>query len=249
MKKQHPGILAILPLLSFAECDAVTTIPVTNAGFEDTTGQTTFNEFTFGVPQGWAVYDPFDVHPSAGLFIGTLRPNGTEFFNSTAPEGNRVAILFNSSRRGEGEYGYSQELSVVAAAFRKNRLTVMVGNIASGTDEGGTFYNLDEFPGYRVELMAGGTVLSMDDNSLSIAEGEFATSTVTFTTGASHAQLGQNLGIRLISENILPPGSPAFMEVDFDDVGLTVDPVPEPQALILCALGLGALAWRRSRVG
>ena len=33
-------------------------VDVINPGFEDVSGQTEFNEFTFGVPAGWSLYDP-----------------------------------------------------------------------------------------------------------------------------------------------------------------------------------------------
>jgi hypothetical protein len=76
-----------------------------------------------------------------------------------------------------------------------------VGNIASGTglapfDVFG-FFDLDGFPGYRVELLAGDTVGAADDNLLfgSILEGEFRTSTVDVQIGATHVALGQPLGL------------------------------------------------------
>lgn len=219
---------------------------IDNPGFEDTTGQSTFNEFTFGTPAGWEVYDPFDIHPSSGLFIGTLMPNGTEFFDSTAPEGNRVAILYNSSRRGEGEYGVTQVLTNTLQADTLYTLTVEVGNIASGTDLNGTFYNLNGNPGYRVELLAGGTVIASDDNGLAIPEGEFGLSTVNFIADAAHTQLGQNLEIRLINENIQTFDPNAFLEIDYDDVILSAVPVPEPNSALL--LGMASIViLRRNR--
>ena len=246
MKKQYITILVGFFFLATNASRAVS-IVVTNPGFEDTSGQTVFNEFTFGVPAGWQIYDPADIHPSAGLFVGTLQPNGVDFFTTTAPEGDRVAILYNETRRGEGEYGFFQELTDTLTANSHYTLTVEVGNIASGFAQNGAFFNLDAFPGYRVEFLAGGTVISMDNNSLGIPEAEFATSTVTFTTGETHPLLGQALGIRLVSENTLPPGSPAdlALEVDFDDVALTVDSIPEPKSLMLFAVGFLSLIWRR----
>ncbi len=72
-------------------------------------------------------------------------PNGTEFFSNTAPEGDRVAILYNRLRRGDGEYGYTQVLTDSLQADTLYTLTVEVGNIASGTDINGTFYNQYNF--------------------------------------------------------------------------------------------------------
>ena len=85
----------------------------------------------------------------------TLLPNGVDFFNSIAPEGERVSILFNSQSEGEGQYGLEQTLAATLEANMTYTLSVEVGNIASGFATNGTFFNLDEFPGYRVDLMAG----------------------------------------------------------------------------------------------
>ena len=223
-------------------------IAIVNHSFEDTTGQNPYFEFTFGRPTGWTIYDPNDIHPSSGLAIGTLMPNGTDFFNSTAPDGDRVAILYNRTRRGDGEYGYEQTLVTTLQSETFYTLTVEVGNIASGADTNGSNYNLNGFPGYRVELLAGGTVISVDNNSLIIPEGEFALSTVSFTTGATHALLGQNLSIRLVSENVIDPiDTDAYLEVDFDDVQLSTAaaPVPEPSSTLLIGLGGLAMIFRR----
>lgn len=227
-------------------------VPIINHGFEDTTGQTVFNEFTFGEPTGWSNHDPNGIIPGPGIFPGTLEPNGVDFFNGPAPEGDRVAILFNSSREGDGEYGFEQTLATVLEPNTNYTLTVEVGNIASGVATNGTFFNLDEFPGYRVDLLAGGVVLAQDDNSLSIPEAEFATSTVSFSTAASHAQFGQPLGIRLVNLNVIPDGfdqaSSPDLEVDFDNVQLNVTAIPEPGGMVFLTLVVVILHLpRRSR--
>ncbi|MEZ6096705.1 MAG: PEP-CTERM sorting domain-containing protein [Pirellulaceae bacterium] len=226
-------------------------IPIANHSFEDTTGQSTFNEFTFGTPAGWSLYDPNGITSSAGIFPGTLMPNGVEFFNSLAPDGDRVAILFNSSREGDGEYGFEQSLSLSLTAFTSYSLSVEVGNIASGFATNGQFFNLDEFPGYRVELLAGGTVIASDANSLNIPEGVYATSTVNFVTGATHVHLGETLSIRLVNENLIPSGftqaTSPDLEVDFDNVRLDVTAVPEPTSIWLFACSFGLMFSRRKR--
>jgi hypothetical protein len=206
-------------------------VTIVNPGFEDTTGQNPFNEFTFGEPVGWNYYDPGGVIASAGTYTGTLEPNGVDFFDTAAPEGAKVAILFNAGREGEGEYGYLQTLADTLQPNTDYVLSVEVGNIASGFATNGEFFNLDEFPGYRVELLAGGIAVAEDDNSLSIAEGAFATSTVSLRIGDSHPRLGENLGIRLVNLNLLPPGytqqTSPDLEVDFDDVRLSATPIAD----------------------
>ena len=82
---------------------------------------------------------------------------------------------------------------------------------------------MDGFPGYRVVLLAGGEILEQDMNTLAgtIPEGEFAESTVVFTSGLNHDQFDENLEIRLVNLNIVDPAFPnSDLEVDFDDVRL-----------------------------
>jgi hypothetical protein len=228
-------------------------VAVANPGFEDTSGQTVFNEFTFGEPVGWSYYPtpPGGIIGSAGVFTGTLEPNGVEFFDTTAPEGVKVAILFNDSREGEGEYGYVQTLAVDLEADVLYELQVEVGNIGSGVASNGTPFDLDEFPGYRVELLAGGVMVAEDDASLAIPEYEWATSTVNFLTDAGHPQLGQPLAIRLVNLNVIPPGytqeSSPDLEVDFDDVALEATPVPEPRTMFPVGAALVATLHRCRR--
>ena len=247
------GVFASFGIASFTVADA-DLLTVQNASFEDTTGQTVFNEFTFGIPAGWSEYDPNNVINMPGVFTGTLLPNGVDFFNSTAPDGDRVAILFNSDQEGEGEYGFQQTLADVLQANMVYTLTVEVGNIASGTATNGEFFNLDEFPGYRIDLLAGDTVIASDNNSLAIPEGEFDTATLEFVTGDSHAQLGAALGIRLVNLNEIPSGytqgTSPDLEVDFDDVRLDATAIPEPAAAWLGWLLLPlAMRFRRRSAG
>lgn len=212
-----------------------TQIDVVNAGFEDITGESPYNEFTFGPLPGWGLYDPGNV-TSGGegpvYFIGTLRPGEVasqpgviQYFPGGAAEGQRVGIAFNFAGSGDGgEYGFEQTLTTTLAADTTYSLSVDIGNIATGISVSGETFLLDGLSGYRVELLAGGVVIAADDNSLagSIAEGEFGTSVVTFESGPSPAQLGQPLGIRLINLNQtaeVPAGHD--LEVDFDNVRLT----------------------------
>jgi len=45
-------------------------LSIVNAGFGDTTGQSTFNEFTFGTPTGWTLHDPNLITGGPGFFSG-----------------------------------------------------------------------------------------------------------------------------------------------------------------------------------
>jgi hapalindole H/12-epi-hapalindole U/12-epi-fischerindole U synthase len=227
-------------------------IPVVNPGFENITGQFVYNEFTFGTPVGWQVHDPFGIVAQPDIYVGTLRPNGVQFFPTLAPEGQRVAILFNSGREGLGEYGFRQTLTAPLLTNTTYHLSVRVGNIASGTAVDGVFYNLDHFPGYRVDLLAGNTVIASDNNSLQLAEGQWGVSVVSLAVSdGAGLPIGQMLGVRIVSLNQIPAGFTAQtspdLEVDFDEVRLfRTIAIPEP-GVMLSAGAMIPLALRRRR--
>jgi len=211
-------------------------LAVVNQGFEDITGESPVNEFTFGELNGWELHDPnviTDNGDGPTFFIGTLtpfepNPGVYAYFPAGAAEGQRVGIAFNfDGSEGLGEYGLFQELGDTLQPYTTYTLEVEIGNIDSGTAISGQFFPLEGFPGYRVELLAGGVMLAQDDNSLAgaIPDGQFATSTVTYTTGGSNALFGQNLGILLVNLNQEDPSFPdSDIEVDFDDVRLDASP-------------------------
>jgi hypothetical protein len=179
--------LVLLATQSIAANNALADlIVVVNPSFEDISGETPFNEFTFGPLNGWQLYDPgLITNGGAGgtFFIGTLTPNPPAFFHSGATNGQRVGIAFNfAGCGGQGEYGMQQTLAATLQPKLTYTLQVDIGNIASGTAVNGSFFPLAGFPGYRVDLLAGGQVIASDNNSLAgaIAEGTFATSELLF---------------------------------------------------------------------
>ncbi len=237
------ALSTIAPLVSSA-VDLV----VINPGFEDISGESPSNEFTFGPLNGWDLYeDPINLTVGGAgptYFLGTLTPFEADpignpgvfvYFPAGAPEGQRVGIAFNFfGSGGQGEWGFVQLLADTLQPNMHYTLEVRIGNIASGTSMGGQFFPLDGFPGYRVDLLAGGSVVAQDIGSLtgSIPEGEFATSTVSLITGSSHPQLDAALGIRLVNLNGVDPAFPnSDLEVDFDDVRLDATPVTDVPAL------------------
>ncbi len=234
-------VLTALSLVTVIERDAsAELITVVNHSFEDISGETPFNEFTFGPLNGWQLYDPGNITDGGAgntFFIGTLAPTAPTFFTTGASHGSRVGIAFNFlGGGGSGEYGMQQQLSATLEANVNYSLQVDVGNIASGTAANGEFFPLDGFPGYRVDLLAGGQVIASDNNSLSgsIPEGAFSTSTIQFTATSGHSQIGQVLGIRLVNLNLIDSSFPdSDLEVDFDNVRMNaVTAIPEPSSLI-----------------
>lgn len=254
MNPLRPIAVASLTILLSTSVHAAL-INVVNPSFEDTTGSTAiFNEFSFGPFNGWELYDPDSITGGGAgntFYVGTIDPDEPTNFTAGAPDGQRAAIAFNYFGSGDtGEYGLRQELSEGLQPNTTYTLEVEIGNIASGTAQNGTSFNLDGFPGYRVDLLAGGNVVAQDNNILAgnIPEGEFATSTVTLTTGNN--PVAGMLEIRLVNLNQVDPTAPlADLEVDFDHVRLDASPaaVPEPGGFVVAGLAMLLSLARRRR--
>ena len=231
-------------------------VAIDNASFETDTlpagGAIPDNTYRFdsGFPSDWTAYDPNALLDGGSNAIGVVNPTNSTFFPGGPTDGSLAAIVFVSST-GIGEVGIEQALADTLAANTTYTLTVNVGNPASGTGSasstGGAFFlDLTGFPGYRIELLAGGVRLVSDSGAI-VADGAWATRSLEFTTGDAPPQLGTPLAIRLVSLNqsVLPdPG----LEVAFDDVRLTAVAVPAAvpllgvwgRGLVLAGLVLGA---------
>ncbi|MGQ4650013.1 hypothetical protein [Lyngbya aestuarii] len=187
-------------------------LPIENAGFEAPT--LADGDYTFGSVPGWEIYDPNNLVPDSPTNetsnVDVFNPD-VNYYPWEAPEGQNVGDVYLIQDPFSGFAGLSQTLDTLLAPNTQYTLEVEVGN-AAGSFEG---LDLTGFPGYRVELLAGGQVLSTDNNTLCIADGTFGTSTVTYNSTANDPLLGEALEIRLI--NLLQgPG----LEVDFDNVRL-----------------------------
>jgi len=223
-------------------------IPVDNHGFEDPV--LADGDWSWSMDdQGWGYFGNDGYQGSWNVETGD--------FPGEAPEGQNVGWA-----EGEGLHGgFAQVLTDPDAVLKEGmtyELTVEVGNGLTS----------DPFGGYQVQLLAGGTphtpgtggdytgavtggtLLAEDDNSLTIADGTFETSTVTYTYDPAHAALlGQPLQIRLLAYA-------ASDEVEFDNVRLTATPVgaageiPEPATMAMLGLavcGLGGYVRKRRR--
>ncbi|PAW63805.1 MAG: hypothetical protein B9S38_17005 [Verrucomicrobiia bacterium Tous-C4TDCM] len=136
--------------------------------------------------------------------IGVLNPD-TGDFTAQAPEGTNVGYVYG----GVVDAGMSQVLTATFQADASYTLTVKVGNSLT--------YAYD---GYRVQLLAGGTLLAEDNNTLTPAPDAFVTATVNYAYNAGlHAGLvGQALEIRLLGKG---QSGDTQGETEFDDVQLT----------------------------
>ncbi|MGE0483049.1 MAG: hypothetical protein AB7Q81_02820 [Gammaproteobacteria bacterium] len=258
MRTQTIGTLAGAVLALAAGSAQAASVAVVNAGFEDLYGGIDVPETAFpagnngaAAPNGWSAFGAV----GGDAYIGVLNP-GTVFFVSGASEGDNVALLYFDNNVGGAEFGIEQTLTTTLTAATTYTLQVDIGNIRTGTAQVAPWdglgeYDLDGFPGYRVELRAGNEVLASDLNTLLPGEGEFLTTTLQVTIGAGHAALGDNLVIRLVNLN-LSTGATATtrgLEVDFDDVRLDASPVPLPSAAWLLLPPVLLLARPRRRVG
>jgi len=250
-------MIAALAGLGMAAGVPAQVINITNPSFE--ANLVPAGEFQVFNPLGWARYDPGGIVNQSNNAVGGLNPAGTTFFIDPVPHGNSVALIYLEQRAGTQNpgaiVGLSQTLSGNLLQLNtRYQLQAAVGNIASGSGLGASagfgFADLSGFPGYSVQLLAGGVVVAEDNNMLTIGEGRFATSTVELLVGNSHARAGQTLGIRLLNLNATGNLVERAREVDFDAVSLIASGVPEPgsYAMFLAGLGLCITVGARRRL-
>ena len=238
--------ISLVTILVLAGGEQLVAAPVTivNPGFEDLyfggnlpahyNGDVPPTAFPVGnAPNGW---DPYGAVGN-GASIGVLNPGVMSEdplatnYPEGAPEGDNVAIAFFNHYQGGAEFGIQQTLADALQPNTRYTLSLEVGNIASGQSSE-PFYNnfgyfdIRGFPGYRVELLAGGQVIAMDDDALDPAEGTFLRAELAVDIGNAHPQLGQSLGIRLINLNMQDVDEEGVsLEVNFDDLRLDATPL------------------------
>lgn len=261
---------AISALLLGGSSAWATPINIVNNGFEDPyIGSNLPAEFNNIVPAtafpsgpapaGWSTFGAVGGEAFVGVLNpgvqSALLPEATNF-PAGAPEGNNVALLFFGNSSGGAEFGIQQTLGDTLQLNTTYTLNVEVGNIATGTSVVQPYqsfgeFQLDGFPGYRIDLLAGGESIVQDNNTLRPGEGLFETSTIEVTIGASHAQAGQDLAILLVNLNQLDQLDPNFnpmddLEVDFDNIRLDAMSavVPIPGAFMMFLGGLMSLALK-----
>lgn len=212
-------------------------ITVLNPSFESpATAPATFTGTMTTGPSNWTVYNTGATDNTR--YFGVWNPATTVSYVNGAPDGANVGVVFLDNVTNLAEAGLQQVLAATLQLSTHYTLTVEVGNFSPGDPAPWDFTG---FPGYRVDLLAGSTLLASDNNTLAPGEGIFLTSTVSFTTGASHADAGQALRIRLV--NLNGPG----VEVNFDNVRLDAAAVPEPSTALLGGIGAACMLLRRRR--
>ena len=185
-------------------------INVVNPGFEDP--ELFDDEFVSahdGSVPGWVA--------SGAWYAGGWNVPAATYTNE-APEGLNVGWSWATLDDPGIEVNLTQTLSETVEAGATYTLTVHVGNAAAYfSDFNNWDYEFDGFPGYRVELLAGGQVIAVDDSSLLPDEGTFEETSISYTVADDDEFIGQPLGIRLVNPNDGRPGQ----ETDFDNVRLS----------------------------
>jgi hypothetical protein len=204
-----PGILWLFaPVLA-----AAAPVTISNPSFEQPV--TPPDSFIVGsiAPPGWTSFGTLN---ETTRVVGVVNPNTTILYVEPVPDGENIGVTFFQNFTGD-EAGMQQTLAATLQLSTEYTLTVEIGNMASAPPPND--FDFDGFPGYRVELLAGGVVIASDENTLLPGEGRFLTSTVELTVEESHPQAGQPLGIRLTNLDAAPG-----TEVNFDDVQLDATP-------------------------
>jgi outer membrane lipoprotein-sorting protein len=153
---------------------------------------------------------------------GTFNPSAAALPGGQAPQGQNVAYSNTPA------FWITQVLATPLLAGTSYTLGVDV------------IHRLDTgFPGYEVQLLAGSSVIAVDNSRLLPEAGQALRSTISYTAAANDPLAGQHLVVRFRSLGT---------QVDFDDVRLTATAVPEPACAGLLLAGLlGTAAWRRHR--
>jgi lysophospholipase L1-like esterase len=175
---------------------------------------------------------------TANTYLGIFDPPAGSYPEAagdgtpTGADGSNVAFLFNNGGPAETVTA-TQVLAATLAPATNYALRVAIGRFLPDQP-----YAFSLWGGYRIELLAGGTVIASDSGSVDPPVGEFRDALASVSSATlDPGLLGQPLAIRFFLATTAAPRS-----THFDDVRLTRSSAPAVPALSPAAAGGLALA-------
>lgn len=175
---------------------------------------------------------------TTNTFVGIFNPPAASYPEAAGQgtpigaDGAQAAYLFNDGGPAE-MVSASQTLGENVVAGRDYTLTVAIGRFDPAQP-----YSPSTYGGYRIELLAGATVIASDVDSITPPEREFADATaIALSTSIPPALIGQPLSIRLDIS-----ATAADRSTHFDHVRVTWSQAAPVPALGTFALGVLACA-------
>ena len=181
-----PSLTVALLLLMAGLAARADSITISNPGFEDllTAGDGSDGDYDYATDPAYGYYYVWPL-PNWGYvgqdYSGMYNPTAADFTGGV-PEGQCVGFVEADTRADPGPLtgGLTQVLGTDLAANTAYTLTVKVGNPFKVD-----YTAANTFPGYRVQLWAGGTLLAEDANTVVVLMNTWITSSVTYTSGSA----------------------------------------------------------------
>jgi PEP-CTERM motif len=204
-------------------------VSITNAGFAYVPALT---------PGSWTTLP-------GGTGIATTTPiQGWDVFGPDTGSHTTQDGYYNSPYV-DGTVAYIGGSSEVLGSFSQVLGTTQAGTYEVAIDVG--WRNGLVFAGYSLSLSANGTSFASSTNEVSFSaadQGTFKRVSLVSVVDPGSSLVGQALTLTVAAAS---PGR--FTQTNFDNVSVTLTPVPEPAASILLTVGLGLLFFAKRKVG
>jgi hypothetical protein len=223
-------VVAATAILSTLTANA-TPITVPNSSFESPSSPAN-SSANPNIISGWT----FNV--GRGSVYGT-EPISSNFNSPGTSSGNNAAFINNDYPNVTDTITSAASLGTITP-LTEYTLTLAIGNVKQSDS------SLYGAPGnVSFSLLADGVVFATDTiNNDTVPNGTFENFTLTYSTPASDAIIGENLEIQMAA---LPEQGtaykPAFDSVTLDATLLDPPAVPEPQTWVLVLAGTFTLCW------
>jgi hypothetical protein len=192
-------------------------IPIANNSFESPSTGGSLG----GCPTSWTCSN--DVTLGQSTIFGN-----PEFNPGVIPDGVQAVLIGGQNLNHSGDL--FQALGATLQADTTYTLTVFVGHSIGSTPDP-----------YRASLEAAGGVILASDTTLNPPNDSFLLDTITFNSGASPAQLGQALTVRLSGTGSTPNSTVWFDDVQLSATTTVSSSAPEPASIVLSGMALIAV--------